>query len=68
MPSAAFEQWMEQPGPQFCDEDDIAWSAWQASRAQALSEAYDLMFDIKGCKVTRFDAQAALRNLKDATT
>ncbi len=68
MPSAAFEQWMAQPGPQFSDEDDIAWSAWQASRAQALSEAYDLMFDIKGCKVTRFDAQTALRNLKDATT
>lgn len=65
MGSPAFRQWMEQPGPQFQDEDDIAWSAWQASRAQALREAYDLMFDIKGCKAARFDAQTAIRILKD---
>lgn len=30
-------------------------------RAQALSEAYDLLFDVKGCKATRFDAQNAIR-------
>lgn len=68
MQSAAFKQWLEQPGPQAQDEDDIAWTSWQASRAQALREAYDLMFDIKGCKVTRFNAQTAILNLKDSTT
>lgn len=31
------------------------------ARAQALSEAYDLLFDVKGCKATRFDAQNAIR-------
>ncbi len=67
MHSAAFKQWLEQPGPQAEDEDDLAWSAWQASRAQALLEAYDRMFAIKGCKVTLFDAQTAIRKLKDST-
>ena len=33
------------------------------ARAQALSEAYDLLFDVKGCKATRFDAQNAIREL-----
>lgn len=33
------------------------------ARAQALSEAYDLLFDVKGCKATRFDAQSAIREL-----
>ena len=63
MGSPAFQRWMEQPGPQFSSEDDLAWEAWQASRAQALREAYDLMFNIQGDKATRFDAQAAIRNL-----
>ena len=33
------------------------------ARAQALSEAYDLLFDVKGSKATRFDAQNAIREL-----
>jgi len=32
-------------------------------RSEALREAYEAMFDIKGDKVTRFDAQTAIRNL-----
>lgn len=63
MTSRAFERWMAEPGPKFTSEDDLAWEVWQASRAQALSEAYDLMFSIRGDKVTRFDAQSAIRNL-----
>lgn len=31
----------------------------------ALDAADDLMFDIKGCKVTRFDAQTVIRKLKE---
>lgn len=31
----------------------------------ALDAADDLMFDIKGCKVTLFDAQTAIRKLKE---
>ena len=50
MHSEAFQKWLEDPGPQAQDEDEIAWSAWQASRAQALREAFDLMFEIGGCK------------------
>jgi hypothetical protein len=42
---------------------DTCWDAWQASRKQALQEAYDAMFDIKGDKATRFDAQTAVRRL-----
>lgn len=44
----------------------IALAAWQASRKQALQDAYDAMFDIKGDKVTRFDAQTAIRKLEGA--
>lgn len=32
----------------------------------ALDKAYDAMFDLKGNKVTRFDAQTAIRKLQDA--
>jgi hypothetical protein len=32
----------------------------------ALDKAYDAMFDLKGDKVTRFDAQTAVRKLRDA--
>lgn len=34
-------------------------------RVAGLDEAYDLMFDIKGSKETRFDAQTAIRNRRD---
>lgn len=35
-----------------------------AIRNAALDAAYDAMFDINGDKVTRFDAQVAIRRLK----
>lgn len=47
----------------FIRADQQAWLAWQASRQQALEEAYDAMFAIKGCRATRFDAQTAIRSL-----
>lgn len=59
----SFTRWLEQPGPPACDEEELMWQAWQASRAEALREAYNAMFDIKGDKITRFDAQTAIRNL-----
>jgi hypothetical protein len=34
----------------------------------ALDKAYDAMFDLKGDKVTRFDAQTAIRKLRDAAS
>lgn len=42
---------------------DLAWCMWQAARKHALQQAYDAMFDIKGDKATRFDAQTAIRQL-----
>ena len=68
MHSAAFKKWLEGPEPQAQDEDEIAWSAWQASRAQALQEAFDLMLEISGCKATRLGAVTAIKQLKDNTT
>lgn len=59
----AFTRWLEQPAPPASDEEELMWAAWQASRAQALSEAYDLLFDVAGSKATRFDAQRAIREL-----
>lgn len=38
-------------------------AAIKAARVQALEEAYNAMFDIKGCKVTRFNAQTAIRRM-----
>lgn len=32
---------------------------------EALTRAYNAMFDIKGDKVTRFDAQTAIRKIKE---
>lgn len=32
----------------------------------ALDDAYNAMFDLRGDKVTRFDAQTAIQKLKDA--
>ena len=34
---------------------------------EALDRAYDAMFDIKGSKVTRFDAQTDIREIKEQT-
>lgn len=38
---------------------------YQAGRAAGLEEAYNAMFDIRGDKVTRFNAQTAIRAMKD---
>lgn len=40
--------------------------AMLAAHISALEDAYNAMFDLKGDKVTRFDAQTAIRKLKDA--
>lgn len=47
-------------------QEDVA-DQVRAAYEQALDDAYNAMFDIKGDKVTRFDAQTAIRNLKDTT-
>lgn len=44
----------------------VAERAAKKEREAALDDAYNAMFHIKGCKVTRFDAQTAIRKLKDA--
>lgn len=44
---------------------DYASKCVSAARTQALQEAYDALFKINGCKVTRFDAQTAIRKLME---
>lgn len=39
--------------------------ATKAAFVNALDKAYDAMFHINGCKVTRFDAQTAIARLKE---
>ena len=44
----------------------VAERAEKKAFINALDKAYDAMFDLKGDKVTRFDAQTAIRKLKDS--
>lgn len=59
----AFARWGEMKGAPLAMCRGFARAIEAEARAQALSEAYDLLFDVKGCKATRFDAQNAIRAL-----
>lgn len=59
----AFARWGDMKGGPLALCRDFARAIEAEARAQALSEAYDLLFDVKGCKATRFDAQNAIREL-----
>jgi hypothetical protein len=48
-------------GLDWLDYEPFARAIEAEARAKAFSEAYDLLFDVKGCKATRFDAQNAIR-------
>lgn len=56
-----FARWGDMKGAPLAMCRGFALAIEAEARAQALSEAYDLLFDVKGCKVTRFDAQNAIR-------
>lgn len=64
----AFNKWWLAPGEPFSDEEEIAREAFLVGFIAACEAAYDAMLDVKGDKATRFDAQTAIRNLKDAAT
>jgi hypothetical protein len=75
---ASFEQYWTEDGRNLCKSPLGSFEArmhkrtWDAATERAakaaLEKAYDAMFHINGCKVTRFDAQTAIAKLKEDAT
>lgn len=41
-------------------------AVWEAAWKVAIDRAYDVVFDVPGSRVVKFDVQTAIRKLKDA--